>query len=128
MRLPEYEEVVKVLAARSSLDHLSKAVVYVVSTNSKSKAYARIWGVPRPLQEALGVGPAYVIELLPDFWALSCRDKVRVLAHELAHIPRTLSGSVRPHNKAFWRDYKSINARADGVCGLISSLSDGGKA
>lgn len=116
------------MAAKSGLDHLSRAVVYVVSTNSKSRAYARIWGVPQPLQEALGVGPAYIIELLPDFWALSCRDKARVLAHELAHIPKTLSGSVRPHNRAFWRDYRLINARADGVCDLINSLGEGSKA
>ncbi|MBP1448940.1 MAG: metallopeptidase [Thermoproteus sp.] len=124
-RLKRYEEAVKLIAARSGLPHLSSVDIYVVSTDARSRAYARIWGIPRPLQEALGLEPGYVVELLPTFWTLDCRGQVKVLAHEIAHIPRTASGAVRPHNRAFWADFKVIYKNADGVCGIIEG--EGGR-
>lgn len=118
-RLAYYEKAVRALASMSALPHLSKVPIYVVASNSRSRAYARIWGLPAPLQEALGVGPAYVVELLKPFWRLSCKEKARVLAHELAHIPRTASGALRPHNASFKRDYEIISRNAEAVCDLI---------
>ncbi|MEL9991538.1 MAG: putative metallopeptidase [Thermoproteus sp.] len=118
-RLPLYEEAVRLLASRSGLPHLLKVPIYVVSSSSKSRAYARIWGVSRPLQEALGVGPLYVVELLEPYWRLDCMEKAKVLAHELAHIPRTASGALRPHNSAFRRDYRAIARGVGEACRLI---------
>ncbi|MEZ0248488.1 MAG: putative metallopeptidase [Thermoproteus sp.] len=118
-RLLQYEEAVRLLASRSGLPHLLKVPIYVISSSSRSKAYARIWGMPKPLQEALGVGPLYVVELLEPYWRLDCMEKAKVLAHELAHIPRTASGALRPHNSAFRRDYKAIAKGAEEACRVI---------
>lgn len=120
-RLPDYERAVKILASTSGLPHLLKVPIYVVATSSRSRAYARIWGLSAPLQEALGTGPIYVVELLDPFWALECREKAKVLAHELAHIPRTASGALRPHNAAFRRDYRIISKNVEVVCDVLAS-------
>lgn len=114
-----YEGAVRALALMSGLPHLARIPIYVVASSSRSRAYARIWGLSAPLQEALGVGPVYVIELLKPFWQLGCREKAEVLAHELAHIPRTASGALRPHNAFFKKDYVIISRNAESICDLI---------
>jgi predicted metallopeptidase len=127
-RLPGYEEVVRALAKASGLPHLAEVPIYVVYSDSRSRAYARIWGLSKPLQEALGIGPLYVVELLTPFWDLDCEGKTKVLAHELAHIPRTASGALRPHNAYFRRDYKAILRRAGEICDAVKELDRAGKS
>lgn len=68
------------------------------STNSTSRAYARIWGLSKVWQLALDIEPSYIIEVLSEkFDDLSDKEKDRVLVHELAHIPKNFSGSLLPH-------------------------------
>ncbi len=68
------------------------------SKNSKSRAYARIWGLPKVWQKALETEPAYVIEVLTEkFDSLPKKEQDKVLLHELAHIPKNFSGSLLPH-------------------------------
>ncbi|MDR5708957.1 MAG: putative metallopeptidase [Armatimonadota bacterium] len=72
-------------------------VVCVRSYGARTDAWARIWGLPRIFQEALGIGPAYVIEFLePGFGRLPPDAQDRVILHELLHIPQTFSGGLRP--------------------------------
>lgn len=65
---------------------------------SKSRAYARIWAMPKIFQRALDIKPAYIIEVLSRYYdKLSPDEQKRVLIHELLHIPRNFSGALLPH-------------------------------
>jgi predicted metallopeptidase len=71
---------------------------------STSEAWARIWGLPTLWQQVLGIGPAYVVEIIePEFSRLPRDEQDRILIHELLHIPRTFSGAIRPHRTPTFR-------------------------
>ena len=103
-----------------NLSHvLADKLVCMRSWGSKSRAVARIWSLPRVWQQALGVSPHYVIEVISErFDRMSDEEKEKILIHELLHVPKTFSGSLVPH-KCFgkkidrrrvdelYRDYKS---------------------
>lgn len=75
-------------------------IFFYRSQGSKSRAYARTWGLPRLWQDALKVKPAYIIEVISKhFDHLSPRDKDKVILHELSHIPSTFSGALLPHTR-----------------------------
>lgn len=77
-----------------------ESVVAFRSVNSKTRAYARIWGLSRIFQLALDIKPAYVIEVVSEkFDRLSEHEQDKVLIHELVHIPKTFSGSLMPHTR-----------------------------
>ncbi len=68
------------------------------STNAKTRAYARIWGLSRVWQQALNMEPAYVLEVISEkFDHLDQDQKDRILLHEIAHIPMNFSGALIPH-------------------------------
>jgi predicted metallopeptidase len=77
---------------------LFERVFFFRSYGSKSRAYARTWGLPALWQEALDVEPAYIIEVISHYFdKLSQRDQDKVLLHELSHIPKNFSGALIPH-------------------------------
>ncbi len=68
------------------------------STNANTRAYARIWGFSKVWQIALGIEPAYIIEVISEkFDNLPTKEKDKILLHEIAHIPKNFSGSLMPH-------------------------------
>ena len=69
------------------------------SRGSKSKRIiARIHGFGKIWQKALGLPPAYVIEVLSERYdRLSQEDKEKTVIHELLHIPRGFKGGFLPH-------------------------------
>jgi predicted metallopeptidase len=81
------------------LPHVESSRIFCFRTSgSKSKAYARIWAMPKIFQRALDIKPAYVIEVLSKYYDNLDEDsKKKVLIHELLHIPRNFSGSLLPH-------------------------------
>lgn len=98
------EELEKILK-KIDFPHIDiERVVCFRSFGSKSSARARIWSLPRVWQKALNVKAHYVIEVLSEkFDRLSLDDQKRVLIHELLHIPKTFSGSLRPHRGRAWK-------------------------
>ena len=81
---------------------------------SKSRSYARIWSFPKIFQDALGLEPAYVIEVLTRHYdKLGPEEKIKVLIHELLHIPRNFSGALVPHITQSRHLGKTANALFD---------------
>lgn len=84
-------------------------IVCFRSFGSKSRAYARIWSLPHIWQMALNLKAHYCIEVLHErFGRLSKDEKVKVLIHELLHIPKNFSGALLPHRG---RQKAGINRR-----------------
>lgn len=75
-----------------------KRLIAFRSTGSKARARARIWSFPRIWQMALNTKSHYCIEIISEkFDHLKEDDQVRVLIHELMHIPKNFSGALLPH-------------------------------
>ena len=86
-----------------------KRIVCFRSHGSKSRAIARIWSLPRIWQMALRLEAHYCIEVISHrFDKLSEDNQVRVLIHELLHIPKNFSGALLPHRA---RKSRGINRR-----------------
>lgn len=96
---PDITKRVRLIIHKLGLDWLKAARIYGFrSENTKTRAYARIWGLSRIFQLALKIEPAYVIEVVSEkFDKLSQTEQDKVLLHELVHIPKTFSGSLVPH-------------------------------
>ncbi|MDP3988329.1 MAG: putative metallopeptidase [Candidatus Levybacteria bacterium] len=92
----ELEHIVKVL----EFDYVDVSRIFCYRTHgSKSRSYARIWSMPKIFQRALGLKPAYVIEVLSKYFdKLGKDDQKKVLIHELLHIPKNFSGALVPHH------------------------------
>jgi predicted metallopeptidase len=89
----------KAIILALNLQHVSgKHVIGMRSQGSKSRAIARIWGLPRIWQQALYLKPYYLIEVVSErFDRMSKEDQDRTLIHELMHVPKTFSGGLVPH-------------------------------
>ena len=92
------EEIVDILGVLD-LPHVRPTRLFCYrSFGSVSRSYARIWSMPKIFQMALGIEPAYVIEVLSKHYDKLDRDsKKKVLIHELLHIPKNFSGALLPH-------------------------------
>mgnify|MGYP001150311416 CR=1 FL=1 len=69
------------------------------SKGSKSKRIiARIHGLTKLWQEALGQPPTYIVEVISERYdRLSEKEKEKTIIHELLHVPKGFSGGFRPH-------------------------------
>ncbi|HUD44111.1 MAG TPA: putative metallopeptidase [Patescibacteria group bacterium] len=93
------------------LPHVKLDRVFCYRTHgSKARAYARTWGFPKIFQTALDVQPAYVIEVLSRYYdKLDEEKKIKVLIHELLHIPKNFSGALVPHHTRTQHIGTSVN-------------------
>ena len=85
---------------RLEFSHVVPNSVYCYrSKGSKSRRIiARIHGFGKIWQQALGLPPAYVIEVISERYDKLCQeDKEKTVIHELMHIPRGFRGGFRPH-------------------------------
>lgn len=113
----EINKIVKAL----EFDHVETSRIFCYRTQgSKARAYARTWMMPKIFQHALGVEPAYVIEVLSKYFDnLSADEKSKVLIHELLHIPKNFSGALLSHRgrgrhighdaNALFKQYKKLS-------------------
>ena len=92
-------EIVKIVKTLE-LTHVKTSRVFCYRTEgSKARAYARTWMMPKIFQNALGIEPAYVIEVLSRYYdRLSDDEKSKVLIHELLHVPKNFSGALLSHH------------------------------
>ncbi|MEM3399422.1 MAG: putative metallopeptidase [Candidatus Micrarchaeia archaeon] len=121
---PDVEEMAKsIVTVLPEFSHINNSrVFYVRSTGSKARAYARIWELPSIWQNVLSIGPYYIIEVLSqNFDKLPAEEKTKVIIHELLHIPKTFSGSIKPHRCFKDRiDRKIVNRLYEKYVALLS--------
>lgn len=93
------------LIAELKFDHINSSQVFCIrSTGSKTRAYARIWGLSRVFQVACNIKPSYVIEVISKYFdKLDSEKQIEVLVHELMHIPKTFSGALLSHRGRYHR-------------------------
>ncbi|HUD09404.1 MAG TPA: putative metallopeptidase [Patescibacteria group bacterium] len=98
-KAPDVKRDVNQILSVIDLPYIKASKIFCYRTlGSKSRSYARIWSFPKIFQDALGLEPAYVIEVLSRHYdKLGPEEKIRVLIHELLHIPRNFSGALVPH-------------------------------
>ena len=98
-KAPDLDRLIKKIVARLGLAHIVPEQVSAFrSSGAKARARARIYAMPRIWQQALSIKPHYCIEFLAQhFDHLKFDDQVRVVIHELMHIPKTFSGALLPH-------------------------------
>lgn len=106
---PDVHTMLQAIVARTAFPHIDIGrVICVRSHKAKSRARARIWSFPKVWQLALRKPAYYVIEVLSHhFDHMNENDKVRVLIHELMHIPKNFSGALVPHRGI----HKKINSK-----------------
>lgn len=111
---------ISTIVDRLNFTHIKKNNIFCMRAfDSKTRAYARTWAFPRIFQMALGMEAVYVIEIISRHYdKLSEEEKVKVLIHELMHIPKTFSGNLRPHQYG----KKSINREVKKLYELYSKL------
>ena len=97
---------------RLELAHvINSRIICMRSFGAKARAYARIWSLPEIWRNALEINPFYVIEVLSENYdPLSEEEKIKVLIHELLHIPKKFSGGLVPHvNRGGRIDHRAVN-------------------
>jgi predicted metallopeptidase len=96
---PDIQERLNSMIKTLNYDHLDiDRIICMRSYGSKSRAYARIWGLSRVWQKVLKVKSHYIIEVMyPRFDRLGEEDQEKTLLHEILHIPKKFSGGLVPH-------------------------------
>jgi predicted metallopeptidase len=100
LEAPDVKRLVDEIVARLEMSHVIPHCVHCFrSKGSKSKLIiARIHGLKRIWQKALGHSSAYAIEVISEQYdRLSQEEKEKTLIHELMHIPKGFKGGFRPH-------------------------------
>ncbi len=108
---PDIDQLVKQILPHVPFPYINhKRIVCMRSFHATSRARARIWSFPKIWQMALDTPAHYVIEVLSHhFDHLSPDDKIRVIIHELMHIPKNFSGALVPHRGRHQRiDHRTV--------------------
>lgn len=97
---PEIKEKLNEIIELLRFDHVQSSSLYCIrSRGSKARrTIARIHGLGRIWQMAMGLNPTYIIEVIAERYDyLSPEDQDRTLVHELMHIPHGFKGGFRHH-------------------------------
>jgi predicted metallopeptidase len=90
------EEISRMLFPHVDLENLKCYRSYGTSSRG---TIARCHALNKIMQKAIGIKAVYVLEFLTErFEKLSDEDKIRVIIHELMHIPKTFGGGFIHHN------------------------------
>lgn len=97
---PDVEALAKRIARTLGMKWLDFSRIHFLRTyGSKSRAIARVSGLPRVFQLALNTKAHYVVEVIAErFDKLPEGEKEKVIIHELLHIPKSMGGGYRHHD------------------------------
>lgn len=104
---PDIREKIDEIIEFLRFDHVKSGNVYCIrSRGSQSRrTLARIHGLGRIWQLAMGIEATYIIEVISEqFDPLSRDGQDRVLVHELMHIPHGFQGGFRHHKDHVTRE------------------------
>ena len=99
----------------------TERIVCIRSVGSESRnTVARCHALSKIMQKGLHCEPFYVLEVLSErFDKLNEEEKIKIIIHELLHIPKTFGGGFRHHNvvnnkavKRFYAEYKKASVYA----------------
>lgn len=99
-KAPDVEVVAGEIISILALDYIDRSRLHFYrSIGSKSRrVQARIHGMGRIWYDALTIRPHYIIEVISEEYdRLDQPEKVKVVIHELMHIPSKFSGGFVPH-------------------------------
>ncbi len=111
---PDVEALAKRIARTLGLDWLDFSRIHFLRTHgSKSRAIARVSGLPKVFQITMNVPAHYVIEVIAERYdTLKQGEKEKVIIHELLHIPKSMGGGYRHHDyvnrrrvETLWKEY-----------------------
>ena len=82
---------------------------------------ARCHALGKIMQKAIGIKAVYVLEFLTEqFEKLSEEEKIKVIIHELMHIPKTFGGGFKHHDvvtnknvNLFYNTYRNKKGESD---------------
>ena len=107
------EEISKLLFPHINVNRIKCFRSYGTSSRN---TIARCHTLEKLLQKALGINPFYVLEFLSErFDKLGKEEQLKVIIHELMHIPKTFGGGFKHHDfvternvNKFYRAYKEL--------------------
>ncbi len=107
------EEISKMLFPHVDLNNMKCYRSYGTSSRG---IIARCHALNKIMQKAIGIKAVYVLEFLVErFEKLSEEDKLKVIIHELMHIPKTFGGGFVHHDvvternvNRCYQEYKKI--------------------
>ncbi len=90
------EEISRMLFPHVDLSHVKCFRSYGTSTRG---TIARCHALNKIMQKAIGIKAVYVLEFLSErFERLDDEEKIKVIIHELMHIPKSFGGGFKHHN------------------------------
>ena len=94
------------------------------SYGSSSKyTIARCHTIGKLIQKALGIKAHYILEFLSEnFDKLDEKEKLKIIIHELMHIPKTFGGGFKHHDYVcekninfYCRQFESMKSKKDNI-------------
>lgn len=113
------EEISKMLFLHVDLDNVK---CFRSFGTSSRRTIARCHALGKIMQKAIGIKAVYVLEFLSErFDKLDEEEKIRVIIHELMHIPKSFGGGFKHHDfvnkrnvNKFYKEYrKKKNEKRD---------------
>lgn len=109
------EEISKILFSHIKIERVRCFRSYGSSARG---TVARCHGLGKIMQKALGVKPFYVLEFITErFEKFNEEEKIKIIIHELMHIPKTFGGGFKHHDFVNHRNvnkfYKEYMNRKD---------------
>jgi len=100
-RAYDIEEKMREIVVKLGLRHIRlDSVACIRSYGSKARGViARCHGLGKVMQKALGRKSFYVLEFISErFDKLNEEEKIKVIIHELLHIPKSFGGGFKHHD------------------------------
>jgi predicted metallopeptidase len=93
------EEAEKICKALFPYIRISNVKCYRSYGTSSKRTIARCHALGKLLQKAIGIDAFYALEFLYErFEKLNDEDKIKVIIHELMHIPKCFGGGFKHHD------------------------------
>jgi len=116
---PDIRQIAEEVVGRLKWNHvLLEHVAFLRSTGSKARqTIARCHALGKAMQVGMGLKKGfYLVEVISEkFDRLSVEEQLKVIIHELMHIPKSFGGGFIHHNKV---DQMSVEKVYDHYCNL----------